>query len=427
MLRVVIVGAGFAGLNVAKGLGAVAGIDVLVVDRKNHHLFQPLLYQVAMAGLSPAEIAAPIRSLLAGYRNIRVLMAQVVSIDLDGKRVVLDLGEEEFDYLILACGARHSYFGHDEWEPYAPGLKTLEEATEIRRRVLSAYEEAERAVSDEARKRLLTFVVVGGGPTGVELAGAIGEMSRFTLAKDFRNINAASAHILLVEAGPRILPMFSPEQAARAARDLEALGVKLRTGRPVTKIDAAGVDIGGERVPSATVLWAAGVRGSPLGTRAGLEVDGQGRVFVQPDLSVKGHPNIFVAGDQAAFLHQTGKPLPGTAPVAMQQGQYLARLIRRDLANKPREPFRFVDKGQMATIGRGRAIVEIGNFKIWGFPAWLIWLVVHIYYLTGFKNRLLVVLQWAWSYVSFRRGARLIVPKEWRSEHEPSQPTTKTG
>jgi NADH dehydrogenase len=424
MRRVVIVGAGFAGLNAAKRLGGLDGVSVTVIDRSNHHLFQPLLYQVAMAGLSPADIAAPIRSLLSSYANIRVLMAEVTSIDLDRKRIRLDRGEEEFDYLILACGARHSYFGHDDWEPFAPGLKTLEQATEIRRRVLSAYEEAERATTDEARKRLLTFIVVGGGPTGVELAGAIGEMSRFTLAKDFRHINAASAHILLVEAGPRILPMFSPEQAARAARDLEALGVQIRIGRPVTQIDAEGADIGGERVPAATVLWAAGVKASPLGTRAGLKVDGQGRVLVEPDLSVSGHPNVFVAGDQAAFLHQTGKPLPGTAPVAMQEGQYLARLIRGEVAGRPREPFHFIDKGQMATIGRGRAIVEMGKFKISGFLAWLIWLVVHIYYLTGFKNRLLVVLQWAWSYLTFRRGARLIVPKDWHTERTRAQSTS---
>jgi NADH dehydrogenase len=420
MLRVVIVGAGFAGLNLAKSLGGVRGIQVTVIDRSNHHLFQPLLYQVAMAGLSPADIAAPIRSLLSRYANIRVLMAEVTAIDLDGKRIALGAATEEFDYLILACGARHSYFGHDEWEEHAPGLKTLEQATEIRRRVLSAYEEAERTTDAEARQRLLTFVVVDGGPTGVELAGAIGEMSRFTLAKDFRNIDAASACILLLEAGPRILPSFSPEQAARAVRDLETLGVHVRTNSAVTNIDAQGVDIGGERVAAATVLWAAGVKASELGAAAGLDIDRQGRVLVEPDLSVKGRPNVFVAGDQAVFLHQTGKPLPGTAPVAMQQGRYLGRLIRREIAGQPREPFHFVDKGQMATIGRGRAIVEIGKFKMAGLIAWLIWLVVHIYFLTGFKNRLLVVLQWAWSYVTFRRGARLIVPKEWRVAKERS-------
>ena len=414
MAHVLIIGGGFAGLNIAKGLGNVPNIEVTLVDRTNHHLFQPLLYQVAMAGLSPADIAAPIRSLLSRYRNIRVLQGEVRSMNLDRKIVVTDFGEMEFDYLILACGARHSYFGHDEWEEYAPGLKTLEQATEIRRRVLSAYEEAERSKSPDERKRLLTFVVVGGGPTGVELAGAIGEMSRFTLAKDFRNIDATLARVILLEAGPRILHMFSEQQSARAARDLEHLGVQIWTGSAVTKIDGDGVEIGSERIMSATVLWAAGVKASSLGRDAGLEVDRQGRVIVEPDLSVKGHQTVFVAGDQACFTHQTGMPLPGTAPVAMQQGRYLARTIRLELAGQQRKPFHFADKGQMATIGRSRAVVEVGQFKLAGFLAWVTWLVVHIYYLTGFQNRLLVVLQWAWSYLSFRRGARLIVTKEWR-------------
>lgn len=414
MPHVVIIGGGFAGLNAAKGLGNVKDIDVTLIDRTNHHLFQPLLYQVAMAGLSPADIAAPIRSILSGYRNIRVLQGEVVSINAQSNTLTTDFGELHYDYLILACGARHSYFGHDEWEEHAPGLKNLEQATEIRRRVLLAYEEAERSTSLEDRKRYLTFVVVGGGPTGVELAGAIGELSRFTLAKDFRNIDAKLARVILLEAGQRILPMFSETQTARAMRDLEHLGVQIWTGSAVTKIDAGGVEIGQERIQSATVLWAAGVKASPLGQAAGFEVDRQGRVLVEPDLSVKGHANIFVAGDQACFTHQTSKPLPGTAPVAMQQGRYLANQIRRAVANRPRTPFRFADKGQMATIGRSRAIVEMGKFKLAGFLAWLLWLVVHIYYLTGFKNRLIVVTNWAWSYLTYRRGARLIVNKEWR-------------
>jgi NADH dehydrogenase len=420
MPHVLIIGGGFAGLNAAKGLGSTPGIDVTLVDRTNHHLFQPLLYQVAMAGLSPADIAAPIRSMLSRHRNIRVLQGEVQALDLARKRVTTDFGEVGCDYLVLACGARHSYFGHDEWEEHAPGLKTLEQATEIRRRVLSAYEEAERCGSPEDRKRLLTFVVVGGGPTGVELAGAIGEMSRFTLARDFRTINAASARIILLEAGPRILSSFSESQASRATRDLEQLGVQVWTNSAVTKVNAEGVEIGSERIRAATVLWAAGVKASPLGEQAGLKVDRQGRVHVEPDLSVPGYKNVFVAGDQACFLHQTGKPLPGTAPVAMQQGRYLARLIRGELVGKPRRPFHFVDNGQMATIGRSRAIVELGRLKMAGFPAWLLWLVVHIYYLTGFKNRLLVVLQWAWSYLTFRRGARLIVSKQWQF-HKPHQ------
>jgi len=412
--HILIIGGGFAGLNAAKGLGGVRGVEVTLVDRTNHHLFQPLLYQVAMAGLSPAEIAAPIRSMLSQFANIRVLQGEVRSLDLDRRVARTDFGELSFDYLILACGACHSYFGHNEWQEYAPGLKTLEQATEIRRRVLSAYEEAERSASLEDRKRLLTFVIVGGGPTGVELAGAIGEMSRFTLAKDFRNIDPKLARVILLEAGPRILPAFNEQLAARAVRDLEHLGAQVWTHSNVTEINADGVQIGNERVAAATVLWAAGVKASPLAASAGLVVDRQGRAIVEPDLSIKGHPRVFVAGDQACFTHQTGKPLPGTAPVAMQQGRYLARTIRRELKGQTRLPFRFVDKGQMATIGRSRAVVEIGRLRITGFPAWLLWLIVHIYYLTGFKNRLFVVLQWAWSYVSFRRGARLIVSKEWR-------------
>lgn len=414
MPHVLIIGGGFAGLNAAKGLGGAKGVDVTLVDRSNHHLFQPLLYQVAMAGLSPADIAAPIRSMLSRYRNIRVLQGEVRSLDLRRNVAIADFGEVAFDDLIVACGVRHSYFGHEEWEEYAPGLKNLEQATEIRRRVLSAYEQAERTQSPEDRKRLLTFVIVGGGPTGVELAGAIGEMSRFTLAKDFRNIDAAQSRVILLEAGSRILPMFSEQMAARATRDLEQLGVQVWTRSGVTKIDAEGVEIGAERIRSATVLWAAGVQASSLGGTTEWERDRQGRVLVEPDLSIKGHKNVFIAGDQACFIHQTRKPLPGTAPVAMQQGRYLARTIRDDLIGKPRQPFRFVDKGQMATIGRSRAIVEIGRLKISGFIAWMLWLLVHIYYLTGFKNRLLVVLQWAWSYLTFRRGARLIVSKEWR-------------
>jgi NADH:ubiquinone reductase (H+-translocating) len=411
---VLIVGGGFAGINAAKGLGNVAGIDVTLVDRTNHHLFQPLLYQVAMAGLSPADIASPIRSMLAPYRNIRVLQGEVVSLELDRSVATTTFGELPFDYLILACGARHSYFGHEEWEEFAPGLKTLEQATEIRRRVLMAYEEAERSADAAERKRQLTFVVVGGGPTGVELAGAIGEMSRFTLAKEFRNIDATLARVILLEAGPRILPMFSESQAARATRDLEHLGVQVWTNSAVTMIDRQGVEVGAERIAAATVLWAAGVKASPLGKIAGFEVDRAGRVLVEQDLSVKGRPNVFVAGDQSSFSHQTGRPLPGVAQVAIQQGRFLAKTIRADLAGAPRGKFAYADKGQMATIGRRRAIVEIGRWRLAGFFAWLMWLCVHIYFLTGFKNRLLVVIQWAWSYLTFRRGARLIVNKEWR-------------
>jgi len=324
--------------------------------------------------------------------------------------------------LLLACGAQHSYFGRNDWEEFAPGLKSLEQATEIRRRVLTAYEEAERTNDRAAQKRFLTFVVVGGGPTGVELAGAIGEMSRFTLAKDFRNIDAALARVILVESGPEILSTFCEELRSRAVRDLENLGVQVWTNSRVTNIDAEGVEMGTERISAATVLWAAGVQASPLGKLGGMEVDRQGRVIVEPDLTVKGHSHVFVVGDQACFTHQTGAPLPGTAPVAMQQGRYVARAILDDIAGKPRQPFHFHDKGQMATIGRSKAVLEMGSWKLAGWWAWMAWLVVHIYYLTGFKNRLLVVLQWAWSYMSFRRGARLIVNKEWRL-HPPAPST----
>jgi NADH dehydrogenase len=410
--RVVIVGAGFAGLNAAKTLGRSADVDVTLIDRRNHHLFQPLLYQVAMAGLSPAEIAAPIRSLLSKFPNIRVLLGAVQSIDSVRKVAVSDIGEFSFDYLILACGSTHSYFGHDEWRAFAPGLKTIEDATEIRRRVLIAFEEAERVADIDQRNKFLTFVVVGGGPTGVELAGAIGEMSRFTLARDFRTINARSARVILIEAGPRILPAFSDSQVLRATRDLERLGVQVWTSRKVTLIDADGVQMGSERVNSATVLWAAGVQASPIGRIAGFATDPQGRVLVEPDLSVKENPHIFVAGDLARFAYQNNTLLPGTAPVAMQQGRYIASTILAEVRGEARKPFHFVDKGQMATIGRSHAIVEIGSLKLGGWFAWVTWLVVHIYYLTGFQNRLLVVLQWAWSYVTFGRGARLIVGGE---------------
>jgi NADH dehydrogenase len=386
---------------------------VTVVDRRNHHLFQPLLYQVATAGLSPAEIAAPIRSMLSRYANIRVVLAAVESIDLRQKVVTADIGDFSFDYLILCCGATHAYFGHDQWEEYAPGLKTLEQATEIRRRVLIAFEEAERVGDPDERRRLLTFAIVGGGPTGVELAGAIAEMSRFTLARDFRAISARSARVVLLEAGPRILPMFSEGQGARAAKDLEALGVEVRVRCAVTGIDAVGVQLGEERVRAGTVLWAAGVKASPLGARAGVEVDPQGRVIVESDLTVKGYPSVFVTGDQARVTHQTGRPLPGTAPVAMQAGRYAARTILDDLGGRPRRPFHFVDKGQMATIGRSRAILEIGPLRLGGFPAWVLWLVIHIYYLTGFDKRLLVVTEWAWSYLTYGRGARLITGRDW--------------
>jgi NADH dehydrogenase len=414
--RVLIVGGGFAGINAAKVLGGKPGLEITLIDRRNHHLFQPLLYQVAMAGLSPSDIAAPIRSMLSPYLNIKVLLGEVQRVDLGRQVAVTDIGELSYDYLILSCGATHSYFGHDDWEEFAPGLKTLEQAVEIRSRVLTAFEKAERITDADERRKCLTFVIVGGGPTGVELAGAIGEMSRFTLAKDFRSINAKLARVILIEAGPRILPMFTEKQSSQAMRDLEGLGVQVWTSSPVTSIDANGVRVGKESLAAGTVLWAAGVKASPIGKLTGLDVDRQGRIPVNPDLSIAGYPNVFVAGDQALFTHQSGKPLPGTAPVAMQQGRYIGRTIVGDLKQQTREPFRFQDKGQMATIGRSKAILESGSLKLHGLTAWLVWLAVHIYYLTGFKNRLFVVLQWAWSYVRYRRGSRLIVSNDWHTE-----------
>lgn len=420
MKQVLIIGGGFAGLNAAKGLCGAPEIAVTLVDRQNHHLFQPLLYQVAMAGLSPADIAAPIRSLLSRCNNVRVLQGTVEHVDAHQRKARGDFGEIAFDYLVMACGAQHSYFGHEAWEEFAPGLKTLEQATEIRRRVLSAFERAERAVDPAERRKLLTFVIVGGGPTGVELAGAIGEMSRFTLAKDFRNIDPKQSRVILIEAGPRILHMFSPDSSDRAVRALEQLGAQVWTNCSVTAVDAHGVEAGSERIEAATVLWAAGVRARELGAQSGLPCDRHGRVIVEPDLTIQGLPYVFVAGDQATFTHQTGQPLPGTAPVAMQQGRHIARNIRHAALGRPLTPFHFVDKGQMATIGRSRAVLEMGRLHLSGFSAWIVWLFVHIYYLTTFRNRLLVVLQWAWSYLTFRRGARLILDKEWRFEAKPA-------
>jgi len=412
--KVVIVGAGFAGLNAARRLRNKREFDVTVIDRENHHLFQPLLYQVAMAALSPAEIAAPIRSLLSGS-NVRVIKATVTRVDIEARKVVTDTGEFDYDYLLLACGAQHAYFGHEEWEPNAPGLKTLPQATEIRRRVLEAFEAAERETSPDVRRRHLTFVVVGGGPTGVELAGAIGEMSRYTLAKDFRSIDPRQTRVILVEAGPRILPSFDAKLAARAMRDLESLGVQVWTAARVTNITAEGVVIGNEQVASSTVLWAAGVRAADVGKTLGAPVDQVGRVIVGEDLTIAGHREVFIAGDLARSTGADGKPLPGVALVAMQQGIYAARTIVNDVKGQPRTPFRYHDLGQLATIGRSRAICEIFGLKLSGWFAWWVWLIVHIYRLSGFRNRIIVLIQWAWSYMTFSRGARLIVGKEWQA------------
>ena len=415
MKKVILVGGGFAGLNAAKILGRSDAVNVTLIDARNYHLFQPLLYQVAMAALSPAEIASPIRNILSNYGNIEVIQGMVRSIDKTNNVVVTDTNEYKFDYLVLACGSQHSYFGNEKWETYAPGLKTIEQATEIRRRVLTAFERAESEHQADQQRKYLTFVIVGGGPTGVELAGAIGEMSRFTLARDFRNIDPKLTRIILIEGGSRILPSFQKELSSLAMRDLEKLGVQVWTSSLVTHIDENGVGVGNERIDAKTVLWAAGIEASGLGGNLETELDPLGRVVVEPDLSVPGYPHIFVAGDQAHFVHQTGKPLPGMAPVAVQQGQFIARSILDELNGAKRRTFKYHAKGQMATIGRSTAIVETTRLRYGGFLGWLSWISIHIYYLTGFKNRLFVTLSWVWSYLTFRRGARLIVNKEWRS------------
>jgi NADH:ubiquinone reductase (H+-translocating) len=366
MKKVVIVGGGFAGLNAAKMLGGKRDLEVTLIDRRNHHLFQPLLYQVAMAGLSPAEIAQPIRSILSRYRNISVLHGEVENVDLGGRQVATNFGPVDYDFLLLACGATHSYFGNDSWQAHAPGLKTVAEATDIRRRVLTAFEQAERCTDPVRRKALMTFVVVGGGPTGVELAGALGEMSRFTLARDFRTIDPKQARVILIEAGSRILAPFSGKQAARASRDLEGLGVQIWTASRVTEIDAQGISIGEERIEADTVMWAAGVQGAALGQALAVKRDRSGRIRVEPDLSVSAHPEVFVAGDFAHFAHERQSALPGIAAVAMQQGRFVGQTILGDLADRPRKPFVYTDKGQMATIGRSRAIVEVGRWQFAG-------------------------------------------------------------
>lgn len=412
--RVLIVGGGFAGINCASRLGGVEALDVQLVDQRNYHLFQPLLYQVAMAGLSPADIAVPIRSLVSSYANVQVLQARVEQISVEDRHVRTSAGEIAYDTLVLAAGAQHSYFGNENWEGYAPGLKTLEQATEIRRRVLRAFEAAEVEPDAARRRALLTFVVVGGGPTGVELAGALGEMSRFALSRDFRCIDPKLTRIILIEAGPRILPTFSTSLSSRATRDLEQLGAQVWTETVVTDVSADGVQTSDDRIASRTVLWAAGVRASHLGAMLGSQTDRQGRVVVGEDLTIPGHPEVFVAGDLAHVEHG-GRVLPGVATVALQQGRYIARVIRGDVIGRARSPFVYRDKGQMATIGRRRAVLESGSLRLTGFAAWMAWLLVHIYYLSGFRNRLIVLIQWAWSYFTFARGARLIVEKDWRS------------
>jgi NADH:ubiquinone reductase (H+-translocating) len=412
--HVVIVGGGFGGLYAARAL-AGRPVRVTLLDRRNHHLFQPLLYQVATAALNPSDIAMPLRSILRRAANVTVLLAEVEAVDLAARRLVLDGDSLEYDALVLAAGAGHSYFGHDDWEALAPSLKTLEDALEIRRRVLVAYEEAEREEDRAEQRALLTSVVIGGGPTGVELAGALAEISRETIARDFRLIDPTKARIVLLEGGPRLLAAFPDPLPARAAAALTRIGVEVRTGATVTRVTPDAVWIGGEQIRARTVLWAAGVSAAPLTRTLGVPLDRAGRVLVERDLSIPGHPEAFAIGDVCAFTDDAGHPLPGLAPVALQQGRAAARNVLHRLAGEPTEPFRYHDRGSMATIGRAAAVAVVGRFRLSGLVAWLAWLFVHITFLIGFRNRFLVLFQWAWAYISWQRGARLIT-RPWRPQ-----------
>jgi NADH dehydrogenase len=411
--RIVIIGGGFAGLTAARTL-RTADADVTLLDRTNHHLFQPLLYQVATAVLAPSDISSPIRWLLRKQKNTTVLMAEVDHVDVAERRVVADEGRVSvpYDYLVIASGARHAYFGHDEWEPYAPGLKSLEDALQIRYRFLRAFEEAEKASDAEAQAGWLHFVIVGGGPTGVELAGILPDIAHHSMLDDFRHFDPRSTTITLLEGGPRLLTSFDEKLASRARRDLESLGVNVRTNAAVTRIEPDAVYVGDERIPTRTVLWAAGNQASPLARSLGAPLDRQGRVQVLPDLSVPGHPEIFVAGDLAAVSEENGTPVPAVAPAATQMGKTAAKNIRRLLDDLPTEKFKYRDKGNLATIGRYRAIAEIGRFDLTGQFAWWFWLFIHLMYLATFRNRLSVLIEWAYSYMTYQRGSRILTERE---------------
>jgi NADH dehydrogenase len=405
--RVVIIGAGFGGLYAARALRH-APVEITLVDRRNHHLFQPLLYQVATAGLSPGDIAYPIRAVLSRQKNTRVLLAEAQAVDLEARKVILNDGSLDYDYLIVAAGSADSYFGHGDWERFAPGLKSLEDALEIRRRILYAFERAERETDEARRRALLTFVVVGGGPTGVEMAGAIAEIARQVMVRDFRAIDPREARVILVEAGARVLAAYPEDLSAKAEASLKRLGVEVWLNSPVTNIERGRVVAGDHEVSAATTIWAAGVKASPLAQSLGTKLDKSGRAVVEPDLSLPGHPETFVIGDLACFLHQTGKPLPGVAPAAIQEGRHAARNILHDLRGRPRTPFHYLDKGTLATIGRAAAVANFRVIKISGFFAWLAYLFVHLFFLIGFRNRFVVMFEWAWAYFTFQRSARLI-------------------
>jgi NADH dehydrogenase len=415
--RVVIIGAGFGGLEAAKKLSGQA-VRVTVVDRTNYHLFQPLLYQVATAALSPADIAAPVRGVLSKSKNMEVILAEVQSIDVNAKKVKMVDGELDYDYLILATGARHSYFGHPEWERLAPGLKSLEDAVEIRRRILLAFEYAEKISDEAARKAAMTFVIIGGGPTGVEMAGAISEIARYTLAKDFRHIDPSQARVILIEGEPRVLAAFPEDLQISAMKQLVDLGVEVRTGIHASNLSEQGLQIGDEFIPCRVKIWAAGNNASIVGRSLGVPVDRVGRVIVNKDLTIPDHPEVQVIGDLANFSHQTGEPLPGVSPVAMQQGRHAARNILAMIDDRKPQRFWYFDKGSMATIGRNKAVADLKLIHLSGIPAWLAWLFVHVIFLVGFRNRLAVLFQWAWAYLSFNKGARLIT-RNFQSEQRP--------
>jgi NADH dehydrogenase len=427
--RIVVIGGGFGGLKAARQLRN-ADVSVTLIDRKNHHTFQPLLYQVATAGLSPGEIAAPIRWILHSQKNVEVLLGEVTGFDLDRKAVKLADDEIPYDYLIVAAGASHAYFGHDEWEPLAPGLKTIEDATEIRRRVLLAFELAERDAARGVGTGELNFVVVGAGPTGVELAGTLAEIARHVLANEFRTIDPKHTRVLLVEGGPRVLPSYPENLSHSAEKQLAKLGVEVRNSTLVTGIEPGRVRFGDTWVPAAVTLWAAGVAASPLGKLLGAPIDRAGRVHVQPDLSIPQHPQVFVIGDLASMIDAKGKLLPGVAPVAMQQGVAASKNVLRLAQGQATEPFHYHDKGSLATIGRAAAVADFGKLQLSGFLAWMAWLFIHILFLIGFRNRLMVMIQWAWSYITYERGARLITGDNnlpgWHSASVTMQPT-KTG
>jgi NADH dehydrogenase len=422
--RVVIIGAGFAGLNAAKALAAVP-VQVTVADKKNHHTFQPLLYQVALAVLSPAEIATPVRTVLRRAANTHVLLGEVKGVDVERRSVRLEDASLNYDYLIVAAGAAHAYFGHPEWARFAPGLKTIEDAIEIRRRVLLAFETAEREALASQVKLDLNFVVIGAGPTGVELAGAIADISNRYMERDFRAIDPSRARILLLEGGPRVLPAYPPDLSASAEKQLREMGVEVRTSAMVTNVGPDSVTVGNEKIPATVVLWGAGVAASPLGKMLGVPTDKAGRVLVEPDLTIPGHPELFVVGDLAAAKMENGQFVPGVAPAAIQMGRFAARQIRRSIEGKSREPFHYVDKGSLATVGRSKAVADFGKLHFSGYFAWLAWLFVHLLFLIGFRNRIMVMLEWAWAYVTYNQSARLIT--ETAEEVAEEQPRARAG